>query len=238
MVGTEEYRWRRQSSYSHGALGLAGKMKAINKVSKEEERLWNDVWVTSELGVWAGCLTQFGEWRKASRRKRCLSLNFSMAKILKWSGPSVYPQCLSHSSCSGTRPLSILFSLRTFVHAFSFAWNFLISLTWGITVYPMRSVLHITPTTFSLCLQDEINTPSLLPWNLPAFQLPTTYHNSNYLRIICLMPASPLRLWSLLDRIVSSHYLCSEQLTQYPKPDKYSAFHFVNKNQDLKHKKE
>lgn len=53
----------------HGALGVAGKSNAINKVSKEEERLWNKVCMMSELGVWAGCLTQSGEGRKASWRK-------------------------------------------------------------------------------------------------------------------------------------------------------------------------
>lgn len=43
MLGTEEQQLRRQSSFSYGALGLAGKTKAINKFSKEEERLWNNV---------------------------------------------------------------------------------------------------------------------------------------------------------------------------------------------------
>lgn len=37
---------------------------------------------------------------------------------------------------------------------------------------------------------------------------------------------------------MSFHYLYSEQVTQYPEYDKYSAFHSVNKNQELKTKKE
>lgn len=51
----------------------------------------------------------------------------------------------------------------------------------------MRVSLNILPTMFSLCLQDKINIPILLPEIfLPIFQL-IIDHNCNYLKIICLI---------------------------------------------------
>ena len=59
--------------------------------------------------------------------------------------------CFSYSSCSGTEPLSILVTLRTFVHAFLLAWNFLLS---HLRNYSMRFSLNITSIKVFLCPQD------------------------------------------------------------------------------------
>ena len=111
----------------------------------------------------AGCLTQTAEWRKFSGGRKHISVNYlKWPKCLKgptrpcmvWTLPYfqlMTSYCFSYSSCSETEPLSILGSLRTFVHAFLLAWNFLLS---HLENYSMKFSLNITSIKVFLCPQD------------------------------------------------------------------------------------